>query len=66
VSKIFGATYLATGIVLLMWGHTVSQSVNSQFKNLFTGSPIDKAIYLYLGGAILLVIGIVQLIWKRK
>jgi hypothetical protein len=66
MNKIIGAICLGAGIALLLWGHNVSQAVDSQVKNLFTGSPTDKAIYLYLGGAVLLVVGIVQLAVKRK
>jgi hypothetical protein len=66
MNRIVGAICLAAGIVLLLWGHNVSQSVDAQVKNLFTGSPTDKAIYLYLGGAVLLAAGIVQLAVKRK
>jgi nitrate reductase gamma subunit len=66
MSKVIGAICLGAGIVLLVWGHNVSQSVNSQVKNLFTGSPADKAMYLYIGGGVLLAVGIVQLTIKRK
>ncbi len=66
MNKIIGAICLAAGIILLVWGHNISQSVDSQVKNLFTGSPSDKVIWFYLGGGVLLAAGIVQLIWKRK
>jgi nitrate reductase gamma subunit len=66
MNKVGGAICLGAGIALLVWGHNVSQSVDSQVKNLFTGSPTDKAMYLYLGGGVLLAIGIVQLALKRK
>jgi nitrate reductase gamma subunit len=66
MNKVIGAICLGAGIVLLVWGHNVSQSVDSQVKNLFTGSPTDKAMYLYLGGGVLLAAGIVQLAMKRK
>jgi nitrate reductase gamma subunit len=66
MNRIIGAICLGAGIVLLVWGHNVAQAVNSQVKNLFTGSPTDKAMYLYLGGAVLCAVGVVQLIWKRK
>jgi hypothetical protein len=66
MNKVIGAICLGAGIVLLVWGHNVSQSVDSQVKNLFTGSPTDKAMYLYLGGSVLLAVGIVQLAMKRK
>jgi hypothetical protein len=66
MNKVIGAICLGTGIILLIWGHNVSQSVNSQMKNLFTGSPTDKVMYFYIGGAVLLAVGIVQLATKRK
>jgi nitrate reductase gamma subunit len=66
MNKVIGAICLGAGIVLLVWGHNVSQSVDSEVKNLFTGSPTDKAMYLYLGGGVLLAVGIVQLAMKRK
>ena len=66
MNKLIGLICLAVGIVLLFWGHNVAQAVNSQVKNLFTGSPTDKAMYLYIGGAVLCAVGVFQLVWKRK
>ena len=66
MNKLIGLICLAVGIVLLLWGHNVAQAVNSQVKNLFTGSPTDKAMYLYIGGAVLCAVGVFHLVWKRK
>ena len=66
MNKLTGVICLAVGIVLLVWGHNVAQAVNSQVKNLFTGEPTDKAMYLYIGGAVLCAVGVFQLVWKRK
>jgi nitrate reductase gamma subunit len=66
MNKLIGIVCLAAGIVLLFWGHNVAQSLNSQVKNIFTGSPTDKAMYLYIGGAVLCAAGVFQLVWKRK
>jgi nitrate reductase gamma subunit len=66
MNKLIGLICLAVGIVLLFWGHNVAQAVNSQVKNLFTGEPTDKAMYLYIGGAVLCAVGVFQLVWKRK
>jgi nitrate reductase gamma subunit len=66
MNKLIGVICLAAGIVLLAWGHNVAQAINSQVKNLFTGEPTDKAMYLYLGGAVLCAVGVFQLVWKRK
>ncbi len=66
MNKAIGAVCLGAGIVLLIWGYNVSQAVNSQVKNLFTGSPTDKAMYLYIGGGILVAVGLVQFVFKGK
>jgi len=66
MNKLIGLICLAVGIVLLLWGHNVAQAFNSQMKNLFTGEPTDKAMYLYIGGAVLCAVGVFQLVWKRK
>ncbi len=59
MNKIIGVILLVAGIFLLVRGHDISQSVNSQVKNLFTGSPTDKVVYYYVGGAICCAAGFV-------
>ena len=66
MQKAPGVICLVVGAVLLYWGYHISQSVGSQFTNAFTGSPGDKPMWLYIGGAILVAVGIGQLVWKRK
>ena len=66
MNKLAGAICLAIGIVLLILGHNVAQSVDSQVKNLFTGSPTDKAVYYYIGGAVFSAAGLFQLFWRWK
>jgi uncharacterized membrane protein len=64
--KIIGAILLVVGVFLLIRGHDLSQSVNSQVKNLFTGSPPDKVTYFYLGGAICCAVGLVEIFRPSK
>lgn len=66
MNKLAGLVCVAVGVVLLVWGHNVSQAINSQVKSLFTGSPTNQAVYLYLGGTVLCVVGVFQLLVKRK
>ena len=66
MNKLIGLVCLAVGIVLLVWGHNVAQALNSQVKNLFTGEPTDRALYLYVGGVVLCAVGVFQLVWNRK
>ena len=64
--KIIGAILLVVGVFLLIRGHDISQSINSQVKNLFTGSPSDKVMYYYLGGAVCCAVGVVELFRPSK
>jgi type II secretory pathway component PulM len=64
--KIIGVISLVIGVLLLVWGHNMAQSIGGQLQNTFTGSPGDKPMYLYVGGAVLCAVGVFQLFWKRK
>ena len=64
--KIIGAILLVVGVFLLIRGHDLSQSINSQVKNLFTGSPSDQVMCYYLGGAVCCAVGVVELIRPSK
>jgi hypothetical protein len=66
MQKLIGITCLAVGIVLLLWGYNTAHAINSQFKELFTGSPTNQAVSLYIAGTVLCAIGAFQLIWKGK
>ena len=66
MNKFTGLICLAVGVVLLIWGHNMAQSIGGQLQNTFTGSPGDKPMYLYIGGAVLCAAGAFQLFWKRK
>lgn len=61
-----GVVCLVVGVLLLMWGYNISRSVGSQLKEVFTGSPTDRAMYFYIGGVVLSVIGLFQVFVARK
>ena len=64
-TKVIGLLLLAVGIGLLYWGYSESQSVASQVSEAFSGSPQDKVMYKYIGGAVALVIGIYLFVKRR-
>jgi len=66
MQKITGVLCLAVGIVLLLWGRKIADSFGSQVQEVFTGAPTDRAVYFYIGGSVLGVLGVAQLLWKRK
>jgi hypothetical protein len=66
MKKLSGLICLVVGSLLLYWGYNMSQAVGAQVNELVTGSPGDKPMLLYLGGAILALAGLGQLVWKGK
>ena len=60
-AKTIGIILLVVGVVLLGWGYSVSQSVSSQFSSAFSGSPSDKAMYLFIAGGICSALGVFQI-----
>jgi drug/metabolite transporter (DMT)-like permease len=66
MQKIIGIICLAVGICFLVWGRKISDSFGSQVQQVFTGVPTDRAMYLYIGGLVLAILGVAQFFWKRK
>jgi len=64
--KIIGAALVVVGVYLLMQGHDAARSVNSQVKDLFTGSPDRHVTLYYLGGAVCCAIGLVEFFRPEK
>jgi uncharacterized membrane protein len=66
MQKTIGIVCLVIGVALLLKGHDVARSVDSQIQNIFTGSPAHKVTYYYFGGVMLCAVGLTQIFWKRK
>jgi drug/metabolite transporter (DMT)-like permease len=66
MKKGMGVICLVAGVLLIVWGYNLSQSVGGQFQRIFTGSPGDKAEWLYIGGAVLCAAGVFQIYFGRK
>lgn len=63
--RIIGIISLGVGILLLLWGHDMAQSIGGQLQNAVTGSPGDKSMHLYIGGAALSLLGLSLIFWKK-
>lgn len=66
MQKVSGLVCLVVGGLLIYWGHNMSQAVGSQLNNLVNGSPGDKPMLLYIGGSILIIVGLGSFVWKGK
>lgn len=56
---------LVAGIVLLAWGFSMSDALDSKVSRVFSGSPTDKAMWTMIGGAVLAAAGAFQLFIKK-
>jgi hypothetical protein len=66
MQKIVGIICLVVGVLLLVWGHNMAESVGGQLQNAFTGSPGDKPMWLYIGGGVLCALGVFQIFVAKK
>jgi hypothetical protein len=62
--KVISIVLLIVGIGLAVWGYQISGSFGSQLNNAINGSPTDKVMMLYIGGAVSFVIGLYLLVRK--
>jgi hypothetical protein len=65
MKKIIGVISLVIGVLLLVWGHNIAQSVGSQVQQIFTGAPTDRATYYYIAGTALGIFGLFQIFWPK-
>ena len=58
MNKPVSLALLIGGIVLIIYGVSAADSIGSQFSELFTGAPTDKAVWLLIGGVVAAVVGL--------
>jgi hypothetical protein len=58
MQKIIGVALIAGGVWLIVMGHNITQAVGQQIAHTFTGETPKQAIYYYVGGAVLCVLGL--------
>jgi len=66
VQKAIGIICLVAGVLLVVWGYNISHSVSGQFNQIFKGSPGNKAMGLYISGAVLSALGVFQIFAGKK
>ena len=64
-NKLIGLVLVVVGVGLLYWGYSESQSMTSQVSEAFSGSPLDRVMYKYIGGAVAVVAGVYLFFRKR-
>lgn len=64
-AKMLSIVLMVVGAGLAIWGYMTAGSVGSQLSSAISGSPADRVMYLYIGGAASFVGGL-YLFLKKK
>ena len=64
--KAVSLALLAGGILLVIFGATAMNSASSDISRFYTGAPTDRAIWMLVGGIVMLVAGLAGLMTGRK
>ncbi|MFU8847141.1 MAG: DUF3185 family protein [Opitutales bacterium] len=56
MSRFISIACLIGGIILIVFGIRAADSFSSDLSNFFTGNPTDEAIWMLVGGVVLIVI----------
>ncbi|MGA3268959.1 MAG: DUF3185 family protein [Verrucomicrobiota bacterium] len=67
MNKIVSLALLVGGVVLMIYGIQATNSFGSDVSRFFTGSPTNKAVWMFIGGTVATVIGLVATSrsWKQ-
>jgi len=63
-TKFLGIVLAVVGAGLAIWGYRLAGGFGSQVTQAFTGSPTDKVMMFYIGGAASLAAGLFLLFKK--
>jgi hypothetical protein len=58
INKLISLAIAAGGVVLVVFGVSATKSFSSDVSRFFTGSPTDKAVWMIIGGIVMIVIGL--------
>ena len=66
MQKFIGVLCLVVGSIFLIGGRKIADSFGPEVQPIFNGAPTDRAVYIYIGGLVLALVGVAQFFWKRK
>jgi TRAP-type C4-dicarboxylate transport system permease small subunit len=66
LQRTVGLICLVIGILLLVHGHDIAQSLGEQVRQVLPIAPSNRSTYFYIAGAALGIFGISQIIWPAK
>ena len=62
LNRIIGLVLIAGGAVVGWLGWEEKQSLGSKLSETFSGAPTDKATWMLVGAAVLVVVGVIAII----
>lgn len=67
MNKILSIALLVGGLLLIGYGISATESLSSEVSRLFTGAPTDKSLWMLIGGAVAVILGLPGTIlsWNR-
>jgi nitrogen fixation-related uncharacterized protein len=66
MQKTTGAIVLLIGVAVLVGARKIANYFGAEVQPIFTGAPTDRAVYLYVIGVVIALLGVVQFFWKPK
>jgi hypothetical protein len=66
MKKLLSFAVITSGLALVTYGASASKVTCSDFAQFFTGSPIDKTMWLLIVGSVLAAVGLVGLLSESK
>jgi hypothetical protein len=66
MKTILSIALLIGGIILIVFGINASNSLGSDFSRFFTNSPTDKAIWMLIGGIVMIGLGMGNFAFRSK
>ncbi len=66
MNKVFSIAILVAGIVLLVFGINAHDSLVSNAKEVVTGTPTDKSMWLIILGIIGIIVGGLGSLFRRS
>jgi len=66
MQKIIGVICLVIGLLLLLKGHDIANSIGSQVTKAFTGEPTSNANHYFVAGIAVALLGGSLIFWNRK
>ena len=62
--RIIGIALVILGLGLAWWGHQMSGGLGSQLNQALSGSPTNKVMACYIGGAVAFIVGLLLALKK--